>query len=420
MALSLPEALKAAEARHPALLAARADALAGEADADAARAAGRPRLVAEGGAHVTDNQVLAFSDKLTAGTFSAEDFLLDRLNNPDPIDHATASVTVELPLYTSGRITAQREAMAARAASGKAQQEASATAVRLLVVQAYHGVHVARAARDVAVSALADARGHEAVAGARVEAGAALRSDLLRAQVERLSRQQELARREADLGLAFARLRRLVGDEGDHPIDLTTPLEAPAAPPGPLEAWLEEAESRPDLRALREEAEAAGRAAAAERSRRGPEVTGMARYEGHAEGLDAGRGNYLAGVSLRWTLFDPSVRPHIAAAAFRETAARARLDDALAEARLEIRAAHADALVADEALHAAREAVVAAQTARRITADRYEEGMLPITDLLDVESALVRARLEEAQSLYEVVVSRARLARASGRPEMMP
>jgi outer membrane protein TolC len=147
---------------------------------------------------------------------------------------------------------------------------------------------------------------------------------------------------------------------------------------------------------------------------------GMARYEGHAEGLDAGRGAYLAGIALRWTLFDPAVRSTIAAASLRETAARARLADALAETRLEVRASHADAVVADLALRDAREAVVAAETARRITADRYEGGMLPITDLLDVESALVRARLEAVQSLYDVVVSRARLARAAGRVEIAP
>lgn len=418
-ALSLAEALERARSHHPALLAARAEAQADEADAASARGARRPRVVAEAGAHFTDNQVTVFMDKLTSGTFSMDDFRIDRLNNPDPIEHGMASLQVEMPLYTSGRLAAREHAMAARAASGRAHEEAGATAVDLQVVEAYHGVHVAFAARDVAASALADARGHEAVAQARFDSGAALRSDLLRAQVARLARQRELARREADVNLAFARLRRLLGEDGDGPIELATPLQAPDAPPGTIESWLERAAGRPDLRALRQDADTAGRWAAAERGRRGPEVLGMARLEGHADGVEAGRGAWLAAVTMRWPLWDPSVPSAVAAAALRETAVRARLSDALAEARLEVRAAHADATVADQALRDAREAVAAAESARRITADRYEGGMLPITDLLDVEASLVRARLEELQSLYDVVVSRARLARAGG-GEVMP
>jgi len=83
---------------------------------------------------------------------------------------------------------------------------------------------------------------------------------------------------------------------------------------------------------------------------------------------------------------------------------------------LEVEQAYRDALVAEKGLAVAREAVSAAEEARRITAERYLAGLLPITDLLDVETELTRARMEELSARYDAVVGRARLERAAGDP----
>ena len=81
---------------------------------------------------------------------------------------------------------------------------------------------------------------------------------------------------------------------------------------------------------------------------------------------------------------------------------------------LEVEQSFRDAVVASGSLAVALEAASAAEEARRITAERYEGGLLPISDLLDVETELMRARLLEISARYDAVVGRARLERAAG------
>jgi outer membrane protein TolC len=80
--------------------------------------------------------------------------------------------------------------------------------------------------------------------------------------------------------------------------------------------------------------------------------------------------------------------------------------------------AYRDAEVAGRSLATARQAIAAAEEARRISADRYASGLLPLTDLLDAETGLVEARLAEIAARHDTIVGRVRLQRAAGRLEV--
>jgi outer membrane protein TolC len=66
------------------------------------------------------------------------------------------------------------------------------------------------------------------------------------------------------------------------------------------------------------------------------------------------------------------------------------------------------ARVAESGLEAAREN-------RRVCRDRYREGLIPSSELLDAEVALLRAGLDRTLSIAGSRVAAARLARAAGR-----
>ncbi|HEV8200310.1 MAG TPA: TolC family protein [Candidatus Polarisedimenticolia bacterium] len=420
--LTLPDAVRVAFERDPALAAARAEADAWSADLDAARAARWPRLLTAAEWHRTDGQVAVFGDKLMAGEFTADDFALDALNDPEALNHASLGVLVQAPLYTAGRIRHAIDAADESSLASRAHLRAAAIDLVEEVTRAYDGALLAQATVGIARDALVNARGHERAAAARYEEGSALKSDPLRAEVHRLARERDLERADAGLEIVRSRLRVLLGlAPGDAILLADAEPLAPAEPLTGLQEWLDAsaaAGGRPEIEAARRAgaaAEAQDRAAAAAR---GPEVDGIARYDVHANGLDGGEGSYFAGLQIRWAAFDRVRSSRIDAARARAQAAEAWSRVAEDRARLDVEQAWRDADVADRNAAIARQGLAAAEEARRIAAERYAGGLLPLTDLLDAETALLETRLAEIGARFDAAVSRVRLSRASGRLEV--
>ena len=418
--LTLPEAIRTGLLHHPALLAQRAEAGASGADLEAALAARWPRLFTEASWHATDNPVAVFGDQLTSARFTAADFAIDSLNHPDAIDHAGAALVLEAPLYTSGRIRAGIEAGREASLASLARVQGAESDLVARIVEAYYDVSLAAAVVEVGESAVASAAGHERVARARFENGAALKSDFLRAQVHGLARQRELERKRADLDLARARLRLLLGlPDAGLPVLADSGMTPPTDPLGDLRDWADAAAgARPEIEAARRSSLVAAAEGRATGAARGPEIAGTARYERNAAGLDAGEGSFFAGVGIRWTAFDRGRAARIEASRQRAAAAAAMSRATEDAVGLEVEQAYRDAEVAGRSLAPARQAIAAAEEARRINADRYASGLLPLTDLLDAETGLVEARLAELAARHDTVVGRVRLQRAAGRLEV--
>jgi outer membrane protein TolC len=412
--VSLDECLRAGLADNPEIAALRAEFEAAAAGRRAAESGRRPRVYGEAGWRRSDNQVIVFSDKLTAGEFTAADFGLDSLNDPDPIDHEIIAVGVDLPIDVTGTIGAGIAAARGSEGAAAARLEAATIDLTARITEAYYGVALADAAVEVARETLQHAGRHESIASARADHGDALRSELLRARAARLESEHALERRRADTALARTRLALLMGAP-TRPIAATAPIPATLEEVGALEDWLARAADRSDIEAARRGSEAAGEAARAARATRGPEMAGTARYELNANGLDGGSGSYLLGLSVRWNAYDGGRGARIDEAAARAAAAAAR-ERALADgARLEIERAWRDAGVADAALVSATEGAAAAEEARRITAERYAAGLVPLTDLLDTEKAALDLRLAALAARYDAAVARVRLRRSAGR-----
>lgn len=419
--LTLDEAIRLGLERNATLAAARAEADAARAGARVAEAERWPRLLTELGWHRSDQPVVAFGDKLTSATFTAADFALEALNHPDPVGHGIAAVALEAPLYTSGRLRAGIDAAREQEASARARTRAAEADLTLGITEAYFGLALARAAVEVAESALVNSAAHERTAEARFDSGTSLKSDLLRARVRRTVRERDLERRRADAELAWAGLRRLLEMAEPQAPALATPLEAPGEDLGELGGWTGRAlAGRPEIESARRGTGAARAAARVARAAWGPDVDGVARYERNADELDSGEGTYYLGVSVRWAALDGARSARIQAAEAKAAAASAWSRAAEESVRLEVERAWRDALVAERSLAAAHEGAEAAEAARRIAAERYAAGLLPLTDVLDVETALLEARLAELTARYESAVGRARLARAAGGARLTP
>jgi outer membrane protein TolC len=422
-ALTLPEAIAEALQRSPLVAAAAADARAAGSDRDAARGARLPRVGLEAGLHRTDNQVAAFGDKLLAGQFTAADFAIDQLNHPDPVNHAGAAVVIEAPLYTAGRLSHRVEEGEAEAGAAAARQRGAEADIVLAVTAAYQNLVAAGVRVEIARQALTSAEGHERLAEAQAGAGAALRSDRLRAQVQRLARAMELEAQQSARSLARTRLALLLGRrqaDAEAVVVAASDIEAPPDAPeaDDLASWLERARlGRPEIEeARRGEEGAAARAAAADADHR-PEVAGTARYERNALGFEDGTGAYFAGVTIRWNAIDAGRGARLEAERWRSAASHARRSAVEDHVALDVEEAWRAGRLAAIRAALAREAVGSAEEARRIVAERYAAGLLPLTDLLDVEDALLQARLADVGARLDASLARARLARAVGGEE---
>jgi outer membrane protein len=417
--LSLDEAIRSALAGNPDLAALRADAGAAEAGRRAAEAGRWPVIDTSAGLRRSNNQVVVFGDKLTAGEFTAADFDLDTLNHPDAISHGVVTVGVEVPIDVAGRVGAGIGAARDTAAAAGSGVRAAEIDLVARVTEAYDAVGVSDAATLVAEQALENARRSETVAEARAGSGAALKSEALRARAARLDRERELDRRRADAAMSRSRLGVLVGRGRGAVVGTLDPLPAESGDLGALESWTRgAATARADVDAARRGADAAGAAATQARAARGPEMGATARYELNASAFDAGEGSYLVGLAVRWGAWDGARAPRIAEAESRAAAAAARIRSLEDQVGLEIERAWRDAQVADRGVGATHESAAATEEARRISAERYAAGLLPLTDLLATEDAAVAARLGELAAQHDALVARVRLKQAAGRLEV--
>jgi outer membrane protein len=136
---------------------------------------------------------------------------------------------------------------------------------------------------------------------------------------------------------------------------------------------------------------------------------------GASGGTFGGRStDHTAGIVVTLDLFDRA-RPA------RVAAARAEIDAASAGEAMARDAVTMEVIAAWHRLRAARDtsvvaatAVEQAQSASRIVRDRYEHGLIPITEHLRAQTALVTARFDLLGANYENIVAHAELLRAIG------
>ena len=412
--LTLSEALALVDRRSPELAAARDGAAEQRARADAAARGAWPRLGVGADWSRTDNPARVFAGRLNRGAFAAEDFAVDRLNQPPPLSHLMTVATLEVPIDAFGKVSSRAagERASARALSARAQEVRQD--LRLRAVDAFERARLAKAAVKVAESALASARSREADVAARVEEGAALGADRLRVRARRRQREADVAGAREQVRTARAALARAVGapagtdyEPGDAPV-------APAAPEGTLEQWQARAlADRPVLAAAREERAGAALALQAERRSGLPDVRAWAQLEDD-RGSSASARSFAFGASLRWDLFDASRDGRSAAARAAASAAENGARAAADQVRLEVETAWRRAASARERHTAAHGGAEEGREALRVVQERRRSGMATLTDELETEAASLSAELEELTTAAEIVLADAALRRSAG------
>ena len=122
------------------------------------------------------------------------------------------------------------------------------------------------------------------------------------------------------------------------------------------------------------------------------------------------------GVGLTWSVFDGGKRSASEARARAQAdAIREQLRELDRAIRLEITERALELRTAEARLAVAERSVLSAAESQRVAADRYREGVIPSSELLDAELAHGRAALTRTEALATLRLAAAGLDRAVGR-----
>lgn len=328
-----------------------------------------------------------------------------------------------LPLYTGGRVES------AIAAAGH-QKEAAAldrsSALNDLLLEtrtAYWGLVTARESERVLREAVASYEGHLKDARNRFDVGVAASNEVLSVQVER--DRAELARLQAEntAGVVNASLVRLTGLPPGTQIEPAEPLDGALAEAGETEALVTAAlGTRPEIQALKARAQAARVAVEIQKSASRPQANLAVGYDYANPNprifpqTDSFRGTWSAGVVVSLRAFDGGrVAAAAAQASAQADALERQIEDLESRLRLEVTSRVLDLRTAQAAVAVAARNLEAARENLRVARDRYQEGVVPSSELLDAETNLLRAGLDQTSVATQVRIALANLDRAVGR-----
>jgi outer membrane protein len=368
-----------------------------------------PRVYLESGAALSNTPSSVFLMKLDEARINPDsDFTKDRLNHPNARGDFKSVLKLEQPLLDFG-ISTGVELAAKDAETAQVSLDLTREQVAFRVYNAYLDVRKARAYRDIADQAVADAREHGRLAQVRERDGIGLKSDQLRAATALSEAQQRLISATNDLLLARLRLNLVVGGRQGEALDIgeatgeAPGLEAPPISQGDLISLAQK--SRPDLRAAEKTVEKGELAVRQARNSYLPTVYASAAYQVNDRDLPFGYDNdsWSIGVQLRWELFDGNRRSHEKGKAeLGKNAAAALLENDRREVALQVTEAVLRRQEAGLKLESARAALLDAQEGVRLVGLRFENGLSPMVELMDAEAVLNRSRanLVEVENSY--------------------
>ncbi len=417
--LTLRQAVTIALEKNPQRKAALADTRAASADIKQAKSFLYPHVAFSETATGGNDPVFVFGSKLRQQRFGASDFALNVLNTPAPFGNFSTRFGGTWNLFDS---------LASWRSVNRAQREKDATDRQLertdqeivfRVADSYYAVLLAKKQLEVAEQAMKTAQSILERSKNRVESGVVVESDALSAEVRLAARKQELIRAQNNVAMARAQLSAAMGLSTQNEFEASDALEERSLPVTPLEDLEKQAiETRPDLKRIGSEEAAQQESVSIAKSSFGPRVNAFAGWEADNPTLLAGGGgnNWLAGIEVQIDLFEGGAKraqvSHERSIQEKIAAMKEMATDAV---RLEVRKAYYEVDAARQQLEVARASITESQESLRISQDRYEAGLLTVTDLLAAEEAARRTQADYWETLCRYYTGFAALELASGK-----
>ncbi len=363
-----------------------------------------------------DDPVYAFGTKLRQKVFQTSDFSLGGLNRPSPLGDFNTSFSGRWVAFDSLHTQFQIKRawlikQGAEASAGRTSQE-----VIYHVVEAYESVLVSAREVEVARHAAETAEALFNESRARVKAGLAVESDSLSSQVNLAARQQELIRAQGAVQISWSELEAAVGTALPQGAEgLEQLVERDFSAPALAEEVEQAFKNRPDLKSLGLQISAQQAAVRSVKAEFGPRVGAFGSWQSDRPSLArSGGSNWMAGAELRIDLLPLEKRSRLQQEKASLLRAQAGEQAALSIIRVEVSRAYFSHQSAAKMVEVARGSMEQAAESLRILRNRYDAGLVPLTDVLRAEDAEHQSQSSYWQAVYHSALSYAALRLATG------
>jgi outer membrane protein TolC len=414
--LSLDRAMARARLEAHEVLAAQARARASGERIEQVKSYRLPKLAVQEVWLRTNSPADVFALQLQQERFDFGDFMQTDPNSPEPLTNSLMRFELTMPLYTGSELSSRIDQARLAAEADEIKAIWAEETAALAAAEAYIRLAQAREAIVLLEHSLETVDAHVALAGAYVEEGMLVRSELLRAELEQAKILDLLSEARGMERVAAAGLAFRMGADPSLSWDLET-LVTPRPMSEGLDGWLGTASNRRDLMAAQRLLRAGELEVDVKRSGFKPKLGVVARHDLNDDRLFGANGQSST-VMLVGSIDVLSWGRHGRAAAAAEAeweAGRTEIEMFEEAIGLEVREAYERAVSARERHLTAASAQESATEVERITEARFEQGVVKMLDLLDATTARLEADNRELMARTEAHLADLMLALRSGR-----
>lgn len=330
------------------------------------------------------------------------------LNNPLILSRESQGLNARQLLFDFGRTSNLTAASQFHALSQAQRAQLARAQVVLRVNQAYLNVLRAQALLRVADQTVAAREYVFADVSALAQAQLKSALDVAVAQANLQQARQLLLQAQNAVGSALAELSAALGYQRTFTFQLTDPPQAPF-PNESADALAGLAlQIRPEVVALRDEAQAAQKQAVAERDARLPRIDALGAIGRTVIGDPGVTGNYAAlGVNVEVPVFTGGLlSAREEEAKLRAAAAQKALEDEQDQVVRNVHAAWLDAFTALRNIDVANQLAASSQQALNLAQAQYRAGQTSVIEFSQAQLALTHAQIGAATAKYDYQITR--------------
>ncbi|MEW6054666.1 MAG: TolC family protein [Nitrospirota bacterium] len=324
------------------------------------------------------------------------------------------SVSITVPLFSSGRITSGIDTAAAVLNTSVHDETKTSLDVKLDVAEAYVNVLRAKSLVAVAEGNVGSLESHAKDVANFYDQGVVTKNDLLASQVALADARQRLIQTLNTLDIAYASYNRLMDRSLDHRVTLED-LSAEHFNPDINEMTSKALQNRPELSSLDEQVRALQHQASGIRASSGPQIAVSSTYSYQQNKYQLYEDVWSATFGLTWNIFDGGISRYNSGHLLQKAEALKNLRANTASMiSLWVRQACLEIDVTHRRIEVSRDAMKQSEENLRVVKDRYREGVGINTEVLDAESLRIKSYSNFYNAVYDAVLAALRLKYVTG------
>lgn len=334
----------------------------------------------------------------------------------------TNSVNLSIPLYSGGRLEAQKKSAEFNLNSADLILENTRQEIKYQTTQAYYQVLQYSDLMNVRQEEMKNLSEHLDTVKIQYEVGTVAMSDVLATNVQLANSQQNYNSAQINYENAVANLNNLIGLPIDTTLVIDDELKYSAFDKDENFCVEYALNHRPDGIAanysVKSYEEAVNQAKAAARPNVSAVVSGSIAGEGAFKAdHSSGQERWAAGLQMSWNIFDNNVTSaQVNRAKVLQKKAESQAQQQIEKIQLEVHNAYTALRISEKNAKLSEETIKQAQDQYLIAKVRYEEGVDTNLNVMDAQEKLTQARTNYSSALYSYYTSLAQLEKAMGIP----